>query len=314
MARLLADSISDSASSGDATKFGGTNEFPNAGESSKDNPASSFSQSNDISSLNKKLAINDPQAAIKEVNTAEKAKQDERPRISKRGGNKEKKKDEVPVSPDSDSDDGSQYDFSQQIFNSWTSWMKHRPGKERTNQAPNLVRGLVDYLRVVDERINRLEANEPPKIANEHKTMAAASRRPDPNSRDLEVQNAVKFFNAAAYLQPDGSYPAVDSTTEAGTFMCGHDTQHLVRVLYSTLGNYGTTVRKQADPKPPHVSDIDILVFGVFSEAIATFFAKQMDMDLGDDHLIKFGKPFRPLLRNLERAREQLKKLENSYG
>ncbi|EDN94389.1 hypothetical protein SS1G_10262 [Sclerotinia sclerotiorum 1980 UF-70] len=75
-----------------------------------------------------------------------------------------------------------------------------------------------------------------------------------------------------------------------------------------------TEPSKQADSTPPNDNDIDILTFGVSSEAIALFFQKQLGISAEDDHLIRFGKPFRPLIRNLGPVREQLKRLKSLHG
>jgi hypothetical protein len=323
--RLLLIQHPDPTSSCNASVVSSPMEPPTAGEKSEDTPASSVSQANDLHSADIKFAREEPQTAKKKTDVPENAERDEQPTTTDKDG-KEEKKHEIPSPPDSDSENDSDDDYvpfslrrvmsginSQQVFNALKYRMKHKAErKKRTSQAPNLVEGLVDYLRVVEERINHLEAKSGVMTDKEDKMKAAAFHRSDGGDSTVEV--AVKFFNAASYLEPDGSYPAVDNETEEGTFMCSHDTQHLIRVLYSAVRNDGATVQKHADAEPPNVADIDILTFGVSSESIATFFAKQMDMDAEDDHLIKFGKPFRPLFRNLDRVRAQLEKLESSYG
>ncbi|APA16115.1 hypothetical protein sscle_16g108850 [Sclerotinia sclerotiorum 1980 UF-70] len=131
---------------------------------------------------------------------------------------------------------------------------------------------------------------------------------------DSMIDISVKFFNSAAYLKEDGSYPKLHDEIEKGTFTCDHDTQHLIRVLYSKVKGNMTEPSKQADSTPPNDNDIDILTFGVSSEAIALFFQKQLGISAEDDHLIRFGKPFRPLIRNLGPVREQLKRLKSLHG
>lgn len=76
----------------------------------------------------------------------------------------------------------------------------------------------------------------------------------------------------------------------------------------------GAKPRREADSEKPKADDIDMLTFGVQSEAIAAFFAKQSDLSAEDDHLIRFGKPFRPLIRHLGSVREQLERLKILYG
>ncbi|KAK3331865.1 hypothetical protein B0T19DRAFT_354221 [Cercophora scortea] len=84
--------------------------------------------------------------------------------------------------------------------------------------------------------------------------------------------------------------------------------------MYSRLKDDGGKPTMQADSEPPDPAEIDILTFGVSSEAILAFFSKLLGVEAGGSQLIRFGKPFRPLIRNLPRVREHLGKLENSYG
>ncbi|KAK3682063.1 hypothetical protein B0T22DRAFT_530543 [Podospora appendiculata] len=84
--------------------------------------------------------------------------------------------------------------------------------------------------------------------------------------------------------------------------------------MYSRVKDDGEKPKMQADSEPPDPDDIDILTFGVSSEAVLAFFSKLLGVEAGGSQLIRFGKPFRPLIRNLSRVREHLGKLEDSYG
>ncbi|RSL39551.1 hypothetical protein CEP53_013974 [Fusarium sp. AF-6] len=181
--------------------------------------------------------------------------------------------------------------------------------KEKVNQGANLVKSLVDYLRVLENRVDHLETSLGSRANKEKKRKGSTTQH-----SDSTVELAVKFFRSAAYLEEDGSFPKIVDEPDRGTFMCSHDGQHLIRVLYSTLRDNGSNPQRNADPSPPKVGDIDIVSFGISSEAISTFFAKQLDVDTKDSHFIRFGKPFRPLIRNIGRVREHLRKLEDNYG
>ncbi|KAL9118847.1 MAG: hypothetical protein Q9187_004598 [Circinaria calcarea] len=293
-----------------------------AGAGSEVTEASSISSPDDtVPGLNNKTMENGPKPAELETRALEEAKKDGGPATTNKE-NRERKKKAFSVDPDSDSDASSDSapDYyirrlamsasSLSLFNAYKERMKRKAEtKDQRNQGSNLVKGLVDYLRVLEDRIDQLESD----------TGTKAEKVDEPSIRLTESSNstvevAVKFFNSAAYLGEDGSYLKAVDETEKGTFTCGHDTQHLIRVLYSKIKNDGAEPLKRADCEPPNVGDIDILTLGVLSEPIAAFFAKQLDIDAEDDHLIRFGKPFRPLIRHLGRVREQLKKLESNYS
>ncbi|KAI0381928.1 hypothetical protein F5Y04DRAFT_270592 [Hypomontagnella monticulosa] len=181
---------------------------------------------------------------------------------------------------------------------------------QKKGQDSTLVEGLIDYLRVMESRMSKVEAGLP-----KNEVPDSDDSTPTPScTDDKSIELTVKFFNAAAYFNKEESYPVVGSETEKGTFGCNHDTQHLIRVLYSKARGSDTRPQKEADIELPNASSIEITTFGVSSEAISTFFAKQLDIEADSDHLIGFGKPFKPLLRNLGPVREQLKKLKTVYG
>jgi hypothetical protein len=340
-----ADITLGSLSSGNISNPNGPEMPRSAGEGSEVTETSSVPQDDVVPGLDQKPAEIEPKSAELEARALEDANKDDGPETTDKDS-KERKKDAFPVDSDSDSDSNLSSEpyedelrqlFSRassvSLFSAYKEKMKHKAGsKNGINQGSNLVNGLVDYLRVLEDRIDQLESGtgaKADKAKAKESTMRGSEsgdstiRLPESGystmrsseSGDSTVEIAVKFFNSAGYLGEDGLYPPnVHDETEKGTFMCGHDDQHLIRVLYSKVKSDGARPVKQADSVPPNADDIDILAFGVSSEAIAAFFAKQLDIDAEDDHLIRFGKPFRPLIRHLGPVREQLSKLESSYG
>ncbi|CAD6442608.1 bd2bad12-3c9b-4ea3-80c5-177545182950 [Sclerotinia trifoliorum] len=162
-------------------------------------------------------------------------------------------------------------------------------GNETRNQGPNLVQGFADYLIVLEKRMDQLESSL--KAKNEEvdedddDTGSLPSNMSTSEIDDSMIEIFVKFFNS-----------------------------HLIRVLYSKFKGDVTEPTKQADSTPTKVNDIDILTFGVSSETIALFFEKQLSTSAVGDRLIRFGKPFQPLIRNLGPVREHLKRLKSLYG
>ncbi|PQE28829.1 aaa family atpase protein [Rutstroemia sp. NJR-2017a BBW] len=182
-------------------------------------------------------------------------------------------------------------------------------------QGSNLVKGLVDFLRVLEDRIDR--GSEAKAKGEKTNDTTIKSTKVD----DSTVEVTVKFFNAAAYTDVvNGSVNLIsDEETEEGTFVCGHDTQQLIRVLYSKIRHEEAKPLRQADPQPPKADDINILTFGVSSEAISEFIENELQINkdhrpMHTDHLIRFGKPFKPIIRNLGILKKQLMKLESKYG
>ncbi|RSL48360.1 hypothetical protein CEP54_012954 [Fusarium duplospermum] len=185
---------------------------------------------------------------------------------------------------------------------------KHK-NKQGVDQGSNLVKSLVDYLRVIENRIDDLEMNKDPKGKKGNKQKGLVIQH-----SDCTVELDVKFFRSAAYLEEDGSFPKIVDEPDKGTFMSSHDDQSLIRVLYSMLNENASKPQRSADADPPKASDIDIVSFGISSEAISLFFAKRLHIGTKDSHLIRFGKPFRPLIRSIGRVRDQLQRLEDNYG
>ncbi|KAI1083013.1 hypothetical protein F5B20DRAFT_577402 [Whalleya microplaca] len=296
-------------------------------ESSEVTSASSASVDNSIADVNKEVVEDSPETMEPPKDSSEDADKGSQQLAS--DNVEERDKSDGPLADSDSESDASSIDES--LFTAYKTKMGEKAQKKgRNNQDSNLVNGLVDYLRVMESRMSKLEAGMPNDSdkevaaddnAGSNSDNVAKQDSDSDNSKDKpsfegdkSVEVSVKFFNAAAYLDKDGSYPTVSGETEKGTFVCGHDTQHLIRVLYSKVPNDNTKPQKEADSEPPNAASIDIMTFGVLSEAISAFFAKQLDIDADSDNVIRFGKPFRPLLRHLGSAREQLKKLETAYG
>lgn len=93
---------------------------------------------------------------------------------------------------------------------------------------------------------------------------------------------------------------------------CSHDDKSLIRALYCKHTESKSKPQRQADPVAPNASEISILILDVSSNAITSFFAEVIGV--GSTDSVKFGKPFRPIIRNIGRIRDHLIKLEGLYG
>lgn len=236
----------------------------------------------------------------------------------------EQKMDDFQYNSDSDSDDvvdvGLSNRFmldnfaghvnSQSIYTLYKKNLEQKyMDKKGVDHGSTLVTSLINYLRVLEDRVDDLETSIEPEAYQQKKRQGLVTHH-----SDCAVELAVKFFRSAAYLDEDGSFPKIVDEPDKGTFMSSHDDQSLIRVLYSTSRDNAPSPQMNADANPPKAEDIDIVSFGISSESISSFFASRLDIGTKDSHLIRFGKPFRPLIRNIGRVREQLQKLEGNYG
>ena len=265
---------------------------------------------------------NDAENEIKEVNDNGKAV-----KLDKDGSKeiKETKTALAEVESDrneSDSDDSDSYYVdairrravgalsSGSFFKAYTTKMERMAeGRKNKNQGATLVSGLVDYLRVLEGRIDHLEVNGTAKEKEEKKLSSDAAE-----AADTEFEIGFKFFDSARHLDENGAYLNVHEGVERGTYMSDTDAQHLIRALYSWVNEETARPKESLELECPNAKDIDILALGVLSEPIAAFFGKELDLDLDAYNTIRFEKPFRPIIRNISRVKEQLSKLENNYG
>lgn len=95
-------------------------------------------------------------------------------------------------------------------------------------------------------------------------------------------------------------------------YMCKSDPQYLIRVLYDDRD--GAAGQGPQHGKRPSADQIDIIGFMVASEPISDFFEKRLGLDAGVSRVLKFAKPFRSVLRNLEHLREHLSSLGAKYN
>ncbi|KAI0167870.1 hypothetical protein BJ166DRAFT_590356 [Pestalotiopsis sp. NC0098] len=196
---------------------------------------------------------------------------------------------------------------SKTFFDAYTQRLEKRGKKKtRNDQAPMLVKGVVDYMRTLEERISSLEKSQDVESEAETDSDSVATAE----IRQSEVHLDVKFFNAAAY--PGQAGPFALHEGGKGTFACSYDEQNFIRALYCKHTESKSKPQRQADTVAPNAREISVLVVDVFSRAITSFFAIVLGVGVGDS--IKFGRPFRTIIRNIGRIRDHLIKLEGLHG
>jgi len=181
-------------------------------------------------------------------------------------------------------------------------------------KAPAMVRGIIDYVLSLEDRIKKLEAAERETLERDSETRVPAKE--GGSTQKAEAPSAeqgtkllmeVKFFGAEGEFSADGGWK--NNIKLSGSYQCDTDPMQLIRVLYNQKTNTSRTNHEQ-DPDP---EEIDILALAILSEPISSFFTKRLDISV-DNSLVRMGKPFRPLIRNLNLLQEQLAKLEGRYG
>ncbi|KAJ4419497.1 hypothetical protein N0V82_004942 [Gnomoniopsis sp. IMI 355080] len=95
-------------------------------------------------------------------------------------------------------------------------------------------------------------------------------------------------------------------------YFCRGDPNYLIRVLYDSKPSNSGEVSELGER--PDAASIDIVGFMVASKPIADFFEKRLGLNVGQVRILKFGRPFRSVIRNMQHIREQLSYLASKYG
>lgn len=187
--------------------------------------------------------------------------------------------------------------------------LENQKGK-RTNgeRGPAMVRGMVDYMKMLEDRIEALESERG--LKQEEEKGADEQKDADQQHELGSLVHEVKFFHSRGEFLPDGNWN--DNVLKKGSFQSKLDPNHLMRVLYDWADDSSPQNRNKDDPDP---NDIDILAFGIMSQPMAAFFTKRLGIEVeeGEGHPLRFGKPFRPFLRNYQAIKDHYGKLEKKY-
>lgn len=178
--------------------------------------------------------------------------------------------------------------------------------EDTPEKAPEMIRGVVDYVRTLEERITKLEEVDTKDPEPKSTTRAKhGHERSDPGPLLLTV----KFFHAGGELSSSGGW--VNNTRRKGSYQCDSDPNYFIRVLYRW--NPGALPETRKDKENPKPDDIDILAFGVVSEPITEFLNHCLRIQTDVTNVVRIGKPFRPLIRSYDRLRDQLDKLKVTF-
>ncbi|KAF8861393.1 hypothetical protein BDZ45DRAFT_267710 [Acephala macrosclerotiorum] len=175
------------------------------------------------------------------------------------------------------------------------------------NQDLKLVRTAINYVRVLEEERSPIFA-----VLERDLPYGSQKRDNGPQIKWADVGLEVKFFNAETELNLDGTLVAENMTKE-GTYTSLRGPKTLIRVLYDRTEEHAREPPHITDGEQPDPEQVVLLAMGLTSEPIAKFFKKKLDLETDNTFLVRFSKPFRPLLRSLQPLREQLAKLEEKF-
>lgn len=143
----------------------------------------------------------------------------------------------------------------------------------------------------------------------DEETGVERSEPTDPVNERREIVAEIKLFHLDGEFDSYGGWH--DNRHKKGSYQCILGTNSLIRALYSWTGGAPPSRIHQEPLDPEHT---DILVFGMMSKPVASFFRDRLG--IGNDNTspsMQIGKPFRPLIRNLQPVKDQLAKLEEKY-
>lgn len=201
---------------------------------------------------------------------------------------------------------------SKEIYDMWVAKLgKYAESYDKSpesERAPRLARSFVDYVRTVDNRLEKIES----KIG----INAKSKKEPeDTAGKGHSVQT--KFYNASA--QPQSQSTSMDDDDEIGwndrgTFISEVDPKHCLRVLFNWIQDHNTEDDSERDDEHPDPKHIEISDLRIHSDPITAFLAKQLDYDVQKNGVVHMKRPFRVLIRKSDAIKKQLSFLEHEYG
>ncbi|KAF1961539.1 hypothetical protein CC80DRAFT_488785 [Byssothecium circinans] len=182
----------------------------------------------------------------------------------------------------------------------------NRADKERPGVAPRLFKEFADYLRTLENRIDKLEAGKG--LKETPSTGTKVGTRQEERGDDAikivyyscDQAEAVEFFDLTADERWKEDYESITGTPKPNT----------LQILYEAGG------KDQSEPSAILATNpqSDILALKVHSNPLASFFEKLAGYQVHKDNLVRMVKPFRFLVRNASSIKEHLKWLQEYYS
>ncbi|KAL8310283.1 hypothetical protein RB597_010213 [Gaeumannomyces tritici] len=220
--------------------------------------------------------------------------------------------------------------------------------KKKDNQGPALLKGLADYMRVLEKRIGKLET-EHAKSGTEA-TKGGSGENRDGDGRASEGKNSKMDGRASEGKDgkmdgsaSDGKDSKRDADVDEDQVLTSfHDYQHEETLVFTELDRKGPFCDESESfiSKNPHYvlrvlfkwnetyrnpkkhdslfqpdpAQVDVLGIRINSRPIASFLESQMNFKVDCLSITQTSKPFRLLIRNAAAIQHQLDALEAKYG
>lgn len=216
------------------------------------------------------------------------------------------------------------------LYKAYQTRMRKRD--KNSNKGGDLITAMVDYVTKMEDDMARLEKTlDDMRLTRGVKTDELADELAGELSDELAGEGAdtaqspikdqagvaieTRFYhcNGVAFAS-DGSMRNGDGKFESGHYLSATDPVHLLRVLYAWKDEVEPNASAAAPGDAPDNGKVDIIAFMISSKPIADFFEKRLGLSTDVTRVVRIGKPFRSIIRNISQLRSHLLFLENRYG
>lgn len=156
---------------------------------------------------------------------------------------------------------------------------------------------------------------------SEERQTGPSGAKPGSNGPESPWQNPglkTRFYSCDGVFEPDGDFmkacannPRARTHPSHSTYACPGDPRCLIRVLYDMKATVPSQRSKAGEIPSP--GQMDVIHFMVTSRPISDFFEKRLGLDAGASRILKFGKPFRSVIRNIQHLKDHLSSLAVKY-
>lgn len=211
-----------------------------------------------------------------------------------------------------------------------------RRNKNLETKGPKLITAMAEYVGDAEERFNtlhqslqrstvpatRLHGGMPVHVegASDKTGETGGQEAPISAGPSSEVLLETRFYHCEDlfydWMRGSVQNSAVRNQAVGGHYTSACDPNYLIRVHFE-WNKFATSSRQPlVAGDMPDAKDIDVLTFMVSSRPLTAFFERRLGLEAGADKfpVLKLGKPFRVIISNFNRLKDQLAVLMNRYG
>lgn len=191
----------------------------------------------------------------------------------------------------------------------WQFEHAYEKPKGSDEQSPNMIKHFVDFVRVLDDRMTRLENGTSKRLPQYDNSSVHPTSIQPAVTQDV---SETKFAPLSRRLTETDT-----KATEILRELCPANEsaeKHILRVGCHNLASSSVVNSESTaagDPDPRH---IEMIFISIKSRAISKFLEAQTGFKFDSDGLIHVTRPFKVLIQNAVAMKEQLAKLETKYG